>query len=320
MGSLISIIVASYNKENFIADTIKSVINQDYENWELIIVDDFSTDSTASIVSLFADNDSRIKLFLNKDNKGANFCRNQGIFFSKGDYIIFLDADDILIESCLKNRLKIMQKERLDFCVFTMGTFFKKIGDSISVWRPNSKEPLIDFLKHDLPWSILQPIWKKDFLIKLGGFDESFDRLQDVELHTRALMSKNVCYYQINTDPDCYYRIDNERKNYNTSEFLDRWINASVKYYLKFKNYPSALNSIRYLNGTIYTVYIQIVYNYKMKLISKNTFIDLEKKLFNDKVDISFFEKILFYISKKVNLLPIRIPGFNYVMKRVIVL
>lgn len=317
-NSLISIIVASYNKENYIEDTIKSVINQVYENWELVIVDDFSKDKTTNVVNFYADKDSRIKLFLNKENKGANFCRNQGIFLSKGDYVIFLDADDILVETCLKNRLEIIQKEKLDFCVFTMGTFLKQIGDSLSVWQPNSKSPLIDFLRHDLPWSIMQPVWRKDFLITLGGFDETFERLQDVELHTRALLVYNVRYNQIQTAPDCFYRIDGERRNYNTVQFLERWISSSVKYYIKFKNIPSLKNYSKYLKGTIYNTYTQILYHYKLNLISKDDFLNLEKNLFDERVDISSFEKCLFLIVKCVNLFPIRFIGFNFLMRKLI--
>ena len=95
MDDLISIITPSFNSEKFISDAIHSVQKQSYLNWEMIIVDDFSTDKTVIIIQEFLLKDNRIKLFKLDKNCGTGFARNFGLNKSKGRYIAFLDADDL---------------------------------------------------------------------------------------------------------------------------------------------------------------------------------------------------------------------------------
>jgi glycosyltransferase involved in cell wall biosynthesis len=318
---LVSIITACYNKESYIAETIESVHKQTFKNWELIIIDDVSNDGTVKIINEFITLDSRIKLNVNSENKGANYCRNIAINAAKGTYIIFLDADDILTSSCIENRLKIIEQDSFDFCVFTMGVFVKEIGDSHYLWRPNSKKPLEDFLQHKLPWSILQPIWRKEFLVNLQGFDESFKRMQDVDLHTRALLVENVKFKQFDENPDCFYRIDEERKNFDANEFLKRRVESSILYYLKFNNVCKEKCLSQYLLGTIYSTYLQLLYQYKIKSINDAQFEELEKILLNsnEMLFISNFNKKLFKIGKFFSLLPLRLPGINFLINKMLI-
>lgn len=319
---LVSIIIPSFNKEKYITETVLSVINQSYTNWELLIIDDQSTDETINIAQSFSLKDNRIKTFINSENKGANYSRNFGLKQSVGKYIIFLDADDILKNDCLVKRVNKIENTELDFCVFSMGTFYKKIGDSNFIWSPVSKEPLNDFLNHKLPWSILQPIWKKTFLIEIGGFDEEFKRLQDVELHTRALLFSKVRFKQYIVVPDCYYRIDEERKNFNTIQFLERRIESSLNYYFKFYPLALALNIDKKLLGTIYKTYLQLLFNYKLKKISKQDFQLLKSKLFNQNLltGLNTKSKVCFSLAHFFNLLPFRVPGVNFTLNAFLIL
>ena len=144
----------SFNKAKYISESVHSVINQIYTNWELIIVDDYSTDNSQELIKSFASKFDNIKAYFNSENKGANYCRNFGIENASGSYIVFLDADDLLTIHCLEDRMNVMNENNaLDFCVFTMGVFNKKIGDLSSEWKPTSKNPLNDFLSHQLPWA-----------------------------------------------------------------------------------------------------------------------------------------------------------------------
>lgn len=313
--NLVSIITASYNKEKYISETILSVINQTYTNWELIIVDDVSTDNTLIKIKEFCNKDNRISYYLNDSNKGANYSRNFGIQKAKGKYIIFLDADDLLSTTCLENRIKVMDDKNLNFCVFTMGVFYKDIGDSEYLWSPNSKHPLNDFLQHKLPWSILQPIWQRDVLIQLGGFDKQFNRFQDVELHTRALFNDTICFEQIIEKPDCFYRIDEERKNYNAYEFLKRRMDATILYYSKFYKLACDTNKTKFLLCTVYISYLQITHQLKQKAITNSQFKELESILLNaNYLKTSFFNKLVFFLGKHISLLPFRIPGVNFMI------
>jgi len=105
-----------YNSEAFISGTIDSVINQTYKNWELILIDDCSNDKTLKIVKTFINQNTSIQLIKNSSNKGAAFSRNKGIKAAKGDYIAFLDADDLWKPKKLEIQLAFMKAENSTVC------------------------------------------------------------------------------------------------------------------------------------------------------------------------------------------------------------
>ena len=111
---LISIITPLYNADNFIAETILSIQKQTYSNWEAFIVDDCSSDVSAEIADKLALTDARIQFVKNDANKGAASCRNQATALAKGDYIAFLDADDLWHPEKLEKQLRFMQVNNCD--------------------------------------------------------------------------------------------------------------------------------------------------------------------------------------------------------------
>lgn len=116
---LISIVVPAYNSESFIGECLSSIKDQTYHNWECIIVDDRSTDSTFEIALKYADSDNRFRIFKrpNSKIKGANSCRNFGFEKSKGAYIKWFDSDDIMIENHLETVYEKLICSNLDFIV-----------------------------------------------------------------------------------------------------------------------------------------------------------------------------------------------------------
>lgn len=110
---LVSVIMPAYNCERFIAEAIRSVLTQTYTNWELLIVDDCSTDKTADIVASF--DDPRIHYMRNKQNEGAALTRNKALREAKGRYIAFLDADDLWAPEKLEHQVAFMEKNGYDF-------------------------------------------------------------------------------------------------------------------------------------------------------------------------------------------------------------
>lgn len=110
---LVSIVMPSYNGEKYILETIKSVQNQTYANWELLIVDDCSTDNTETVIKSV--NDSRIRLLKNPKNSGAAVSRNYALREAKGKWIAFLDSDDLWYPQKLEKQLKFMTKNNLKF-------------------------------------------------------------------------------------------------------------------------------------------------------------------------------------------------------------
>lgn len=113
---LVSIIIPTYNAEKYIEETIKSVILQSYIKWEMIIVDDKSTDSTLNIIKSYANQDSRIKFIqLSQNSKGPAKPRNEGLKLAQGEYVAFLDADDIWIEDKLAIQVSYMTRHDKNF-------------------------------------------------------------------------------------------------------------------------------------------------------------------------------------------------------------
>lgn len=131
---LISIIIPVYNAEKFLDETINTVLNQTYKNFELILVNDGSKDKSVDVIKKH--NDKRIKLIDNKNNKGAALSRNDGIRKAKGRYICFLDADDLWNKEKLEKQINFMKEKECAFS-FTGYEFANENG------IPNGKKVFI---------------------------------------------------------------------------------------------------------------------------------------------------------------------------------
>ncbi|HDR7367087.1 glycosyltransferase family 2 protein [Bacillus toyonensis] len=114
-NTMISIIIPTYNAERFILNTINSVKTQTYKNWEIIIIDDCSSDKTLQIVKEQQAIDKRIRIIKLKNNSGAAIARNTGINSSKGKYVAFLDSDDLWLPEKLEKQLAFMQENDIAF-------------------------------------------------------------------------------------------------------------------------------------------------------------------------------------------------------------
>ena len=112
-NELVSIIMPSYNTANYISDSIQSVLKQTYENWELIIVDDCSSDNTLELLSKF--DDKRIRVIVNEKNSGAALSRNKALKEAKGKWIAFLDSDDLWEPNKLEKQINFMKENNYHF-------------------------------------------------------------------------------------------------------------------------------------------------------------------------------------------------------------
>ena len=128
---LVSIVVPVYNSEEFIKDTIKTVKEQTYQNWELLLVNDCSTDNSVEIIKKYEKEDKRIKLILLEKNLGAAIARNTGIQHAKGKYIAFLDSDDLWEPQKLEKQIKFMEENEYDF-TYTDYEFADEEGNKLN--------------------------------------------------------------------------------------------------------------------------------------------------------------------------------------------
>jgi glycosyltransferase involved in cell wall biosynthesis len=207
---LVSIIIPNFNRGPIIEETITSVLKQSYDNWECLIVDDCSTDNSIEIIKSYCNKDSRFKFYQrDREPKGAPTSRNIGLCKSNGEFIIFLDSDDLLAKDCLLNRVKVINDiPGFDFWVFPTAIFKLTPDDSTKKWNLLHKpqEDLIRFLLNDTPWSTTGAIWKREAIIGIEGFNENALCWQDWELHLRALLSGYKYYKSNNSCFDSFYR------------------------------------------------------------------------------------------------------------------
>ena len=150
MNSLVSIITPCYNSSKFIEDCINSVLAQTYTNWEMIIVDDFSTDNSKEKITVLSENDTRIKtIFLDK-NIGAAKARNIAISKAKGKYIAFLDSDDLWMPTKLEAQIYFMQKKDIAFSYTTYQSISEDGNKLFSVIKAPNIMTYSSYLKNTI--------------------------------------------------------------------------------------------------------------------------------------------------------------------------
>lgn len=115
MYGKVSIIMPNYNCGKFLEETVNSVVNQTYQNWELLIVDDCSTDNSVEVIRNICEHDDRIKLFVNEENSGAAASRNLAMREATGKWIAFLDSDDLWLPEKLEKQLAFMEENGYKF-------------------------------------------------------------------------------------------------------------------------------------------------------------------------------------------------------------
>ena len=121
---LVSIIMPVHNSEAFLAQTINSVLEQTYINWELIIIDDCSEDDSPAIAQRYEESDKRIRCYRNMNNMGAAASRNKGIEYAKGEWIAFLDSDDLWRNEKLDKQLTLAKEQNSDLIYSSYALFF----------------------------------------------------------------------------------------------------------------------------------------------------------------------------------------------------
>lgn len=198
---LISVIICTYNAEETLEFSVKSILNQTYKNIELLIMDDSSEDSTFKILKKIKKNHKNVKIFKNETNIGLTKSLNILIGKSSGDYIARQDSDDISHPERLKIQILEIEKKKLDFCstrALIKGTNRKIPG--ISFFLPQKIT-----MKYKNPFIHGTLVIKKEILQAVGNYDENFYYSQDYKLMS-DLLDQNFKYdvikkplYELNT-------------------------------------------------------------------------------------------------------------------------
>lgn len=204
----ISVIIPVYNSERYLGNTIKSVLNQTKKEFELILIDDGSTDNSGEICDYYANVNPRIKV-IHKNNEGHCKARNDGLNLSKGRYIVFLDNDDLIEKELLEDNYKIMEASKADIVKFGKDEITCE-GEKIikhqyytydDVNKLNLKENLIDFIYSGVFRNIWDGMYRKEILenfsldfMGTGGEDE-FLNFQMINKKPNLIFNNKV-YYQ----------------------------------------------------------------------------------------------------------------------------
>jgi glycosyltransferase involved in cell wall biosynthesis len=191
MNNLVSIITPNYNSEKFISETIKSVLNQTYKNWEMIIVDDVSTDKSIDIITSFCKQDTRIQLQQLPENLGAAVARNKAISLAKGNFVAFLDSDDLWLPKKLELQLDFMLKNNYSLSY----TSYEVINEEGNLTNKiiKSKDKLdYNRMLYSNEIGCLTAIYNKDILGEI--FMPEIRKRQDYGLWLKILKSEKYAF------------------------------------------------------------------------------------------------------------------------------
>lgn len=203
---MFSIIVPSYNYARFIGECLDSVLAQTCGDWECLVMDNASTDSTEAVVTAYAQRDSRIVYEKLKSNEGPSHARNMALQKAKGEFILFLDADDLVAPEKLAHAAEVFHRQAVDL-VFTDYAFFRENKNQLTgTYRFSFKPGTIaegavqQKLTGGNVFAISCIITKKNILQKAGGFDEAINYNEDWDLWLRIALAKAVFYYDDRAD------------------------------------------------------------------------------------------------------------------------
>lgn len=221
-NSLVSIIMATYNRAHFIVETLQSIQNQIYQNWECLIIDDGGTDNTLEVITLILGKDNRFQYLKrpNKYLKGLSGCRNYGLDIAKGDYVIFYDDDDIVHPQNVEFCVKVLENNLIDFCHYQKEPFYKELPSifNITSLEINGKlnfNKIEKIVKQEIGLASCTIMWKRE-CFKNQRFNEMLQYAEEWELFNRLISEKlngviinNVLYF------------NRKHMNSNTGEFYN---------------------------------------------------------------------------------------------------
>lgn len=214
-AAFVSIIIPCYNYGNFLREAVNSVIEQSHSHWECLIIDDGSKDNTAEVAALLCKTDARVK-YHHKQNGGLSSTRNYGIKLAKGDFICFLDADDLFDKKKLESQLTCFSQNASADIVYGNAMFFEK-NDLSNLFYSKKKEAqscfkqftgnghaLIKLLVEDNMTVVSAPLIKNKVFARVGDFDLSYKSYEDWHFWLRCALAN--CRFVFCNEPSvCTY-------------------------------------------------------------------------------------------------------------------
>ncbi len=257
MQPLVSIIIPTFNYGHLISETLDSVFNQDYSNWECIIVDDGSKDNTRTIIQTKNGGDKRIRYVIQK-NQGLSAARNTGINIARGEYIQFLDADDLISSSKIRSQVRFLSSEPNVDLVISGAIFFSPQSTwthATELSHGSIKDPMNYFIL-DNQMVVSAPLIRRHVIRSIGYFDTDLTSLEDWDYWLRAVNQDVHMYFEPKRYGVTKIRVHEGSMKQNILRMKHNEIIIRLKHKELF---PSSLNSelitdcLKYLAYAIYS-------------------------------------------------------------------
>lgn len=290
---LVSIIIPTYNREEFIADAIQSVINQTYKNFEILVIDDGSKDNTKNIIQSMKD--SRLFYFLQKHN-GRSSARNLGISISKGKYITFLDSDDLYLPEKIEKQVTYLEQNLQYSMIYSSAKCIDEKGACLNyTYTATASGWIYEKIAYFLPTTIILPtvMVRKRIFQEIGIFDEKMNRFEDIDMWRR--ISRQCMIYAM-PDITCLIRThkDNHIKNQDPKQII-----KNLEYY---KN--KILTEDVHISKKQHEEKIKLLYEYYINaFLALPEFYVFAKKLYFLLTGKPFFIRILYQKIKQLLLI-----------------
>lgn len=250
---LISIIIPTFNREELLPQTLDSILSQDYQNWECVIVDDGSTDNSEQIVLDYVARDSRFRFFKRPEHlpKSGNSCRNYGFEMSRGTYVNFFDSDDVMLPQFLSSRVDLIKENKTKVVFAT----YDIVDDQLSFQRKSNFTIQSYLLKDYIFWrfpiithsglflkSYLEEIKKKNIL-----FDPSIRRGQETHFFLSALKNISREEFEYVEESSFLYRLHDKSITAGTQTYNKLYKESAIKTWAKAYSVGKELNDTEFL-------------------------------------------------------------------------
>jgi len=311
----VSVIIPTYNYGHLIEETLLSISNQSYKNWECIVVDNQSTDNTEQIVLNWTKSDKRFK-YLKIQHSTTSGCRNSGVKISKGDFIQFVDADDQIAEDKLKNQIELFRQNSNASIVYSNAMYYDHGNNkSLRFTIDNSNEPwMVEFTGYSLDllprmlkrnvFVISSPLLKRSVFEETKGFFEPLNWVEDWEFYFRCFVQNYYIVFDSCQNSASHIRVHNNSLSRNKIRMCEQALlarNRISKMLNGIKNYSRKLELCESNNKEQIYLYKTLAKEYAINspLISKKYLINFALK----SKDFKFFCKVIAsFIFKKVKI------------------
>jgi glycosyltransferase involved in cell wall biosynthesis len=237
---MVSVIIPCYNCEQYIKRAVESVLSQTYYNYEILLINNNSTDNSVSLLNNYVNKYPHLIRLFHESKGGAPAARNKGLSQAKGDWVQYLDADDELMPDKIERQIGILMQYNADIIA---GCFIEIKNNQgrfkQTVIMPDSRDTWLSLISSSLGRTSSN-LWKKKKLLEINGWNEALSSSQEYDLLFRALKKEAIICFDTKPSTFIHFTANSISKSINekrNSEIFDNWLNLrlSIKNYLKEK-------------------------------------------------------------------------------------